>query len=237
ITGPGYKLFGGKKVLLGCDFRKTLPVVTNGLRGDNLSACLTQSYLWSHCKMLRLHTNMRIPQSANPITSLVAHVYTDLITSYKNISYLRSRAIVAPTNHDVTLINDYILTQLPGDTKVYLSADTLTTIDSKQTKLEIQYPTEFLNGLSFNGMPGHELHFKQYIIVMLLRNLNPAAGLCNGTRILITHLGNNVIRGLIVGGTFEGTVVIIPHIVLDYTGPNWPFTLKRHQYPLRPIME
>ncbi|CAN0881844.1 ATP-dependent DNA helicase PIF1, partial [Linum grandiflorum] len=230
------KLFGGKKVLLGCDFRKTLPVVTNGLRGDNLSACLTQSYLWSHCKMLRLHTNMRLNTStanaadlfegmpfpewilalgeANPITSLVAHVYTDLITSYKNISYLRSRAIVAPTNHDVTLINDYILTQLPGDTKVYLSADTLTTIDSKQTKLEIQYPTEFLNGLSFNGMPGHELHFKQYIIVMLLRNLNPAAGLCNGTRILITHLGNNVIRGLIVGGTFEGTVVIIPHIVL-----------------------
>ncbi|CAN0881846.1 hypothetical protein LINGRAHAP2_LOCUS14466, partial [Linum grandiflorum] len=221
--GPGYKLFGGKKVLLGCDFRKTLPVVTNGLRGDNLSACLTQSYLWSHCKMLRLHTNMRlntstanaadlfegmpfpewilalgegkipsithpnyprsdwikiphsfiIPQSANPITSLVAHVYTDLITSYKNISYLRSRAIVAPTNHDVTLINDYILTQLPGDTKVYLN----------------------------------ELHFKQYIIVMLLRNLNPAAGLCNGTRILITHLGNNVIRGLIVGGTFEGTAI------------------------------
>ncbi|CAN0900847.1 ATP-dependent DNA helicase PIF1 [Linum grandiflorum] len=271
-SGPGYKPFGGKTVLLGGDFRQTIPVVTNGLRGDNLSACLTRSYLWSHCKMLRLHTNMRlntstanaadlfegmtfpewilalgdgkipsithpnyprsdwikiphsfiIPQSANPITSLV------------DISYLRSRAIVAPTNHDVTLINDYILTQLPGDTKVYLSADTLTTTGSNQTELEMQYPTEFLNGLSFNGMPEHELHFKQYIIVMLLRNLNPAAGLCNGTRILITHLGNNVIRGLIVGGTFEGTVAIIPRIVLDYTDPNWPFTLKRRQYPLRP---
>ncbi|CAN0837884.1 ATP-dependent DNA helicase PIF1 [Linum grandiflorum] len=283
-SGPGYKPFGGKIVLLGGDFRQTLPVVPNGLRGDNLSACLTRSYLWSHCKLLRLHTNMRlntsianatalfegmpfpewilalgdgkipsithpdyprsdwikiphsfiIPQSANPITSLVNRVYPDLITSYKNISYLRSRAIVAPTNHEVTLINDYILTQLPGDTKVYLSADTLTTTGSNQTELEIQYPTEFLNGLSFNGMPEHELHFKQYIIVMLLRNLNPAAGLCNGTRILITHLGNNVIRGLIVGGTFEGTVAIIPRIVLDYTDPNWPFTLKRRQYPLRP---
>ncbi|CAN0837874.1 ATP-dependent DNA helicase PIF1 [Linum grandiflorum] len=120
------------------------------------------------------------------------------------------------------------------NTQVYLSADTLTTTGSNQTELEIQYPTEFLNGLSFNGMPEHELHFKQYIIVMLLRNLNPAAGLCNGTRILITHLGNNVIRGLIVGGTFEGTVAIIPRIVLDYTDPNWPFTLKRRQYPLRP---
>ncbi|CAN0926291.1 ATP-dependent DNA helicase PIF1 [Linum grandiflorum] len=113
-------------------------------------------------------------------------------------------------------------------------SDTLTTPGPNQTELEIQYPTEFLNGLSFNGMPEHKLNFKTYIIVMLLRNLNPAAGLCNGTRILITHLGNNVIRGLIVGGSFDGSVAIIPRIVLDYTDPNWPFTLKRRQYPLRP---
>ncbi|CAN0897203.1 ATP-dependent DNA helicase PIF1 [Linum grandiflorum] len=267
-SGPGYKPFGGKIVLLGGDFRQTLPVVTNGHRADHLSASLTRSYLWSHCKVLRLHTNMRlntstanaadlcngmrfpawilalgdgnlpavahpdcprsdwihipssfiIPQSPDPIKSLVARVYPDLLTSFRNISYLRSRAIVAPTNNEVTHINDYILTQLPGEPKVYLSSDTLTTTGSNQIELEIQYPTEFLNGLSFNGMPEHKLNFKPYIIVMLLRNLNPSAGLCNGTRILITHLGNNVIRGLIVGGTFDGSVAIIPRI----------------QYPLRP---
>ncbi|CAN0837890.1 ATP-dependent DNA helicase PIF1 [Linum grandiflorum] len=213
-SGPGYKPFGGKIVLLGGDFRQTLPVVPNGLRGDNLSGMPFPEWIlalgdgkipsithpdYPRSDWIKIPHSFIIPQSANPITSLVNRVYPDLITSYKNISYLRSRAIVAPTNHEVTLINDYILTQLPGDTKVYLSADTLTTTGSNQTELEIQYPTEFLNGLSFNGMPEHELHFKQYIIVMLLRNLNPAAGLCNGTRILITHLGNNVIRGLIVG--------------------------------------
>ncbi|CAN0880767.1 ATP-dependent DNA helicase PIF1 [Linum grandiflorum] len=219
-SGPGYKPFGGKIVLLRGYFRQTLPVVTNGHRGDNLSASLTRSYLWTHCKVLKLHTNMRlnrsntnltdlfngmrfpewilalgdgnlpsvtqpdyqrsdwikildsfvIPQSANPISSLVAHVYPNLVTSFRNISYLRNRAIVAPTNNDVSQINDYILTQLLGEPKVYLRS----------------------------------VNFKPYIIVMLLRNLNPAAGLCNGTRILITHLGNNVIRGLIVGGTFDG---------------------------------
>ncbi|CAN1135598.1 ATP-dependent DNA helicase PIF1 [Linum perenne] len=101
------------------------------------------------------------------------------------------------------------------------------------TNLELQYPTEFLNGLSFNGMPEHQLRFKPYALVMLLRNLNPSAGLCNGTRILLTHLANNVVCGLIIGGTFEGTVAIIPRIVLDITDPNWPFTLRRRQYPLR----
>ncbi|CAN0874978.1 ATP-dependent DNA helicase PIF1 [Linum grandiflorum] len=117
--------------------------------------------------------------------------------------------------------------------RTYLSSDTLTTNGANQTALEIEYPTEFLNSLSFNGMPEHQLHFKQYTIVMLLRNLNPAAGLCNGTRILLTNLGTNVIRGLIVGGTFEGTIAVIPRIVLDHTDPNWPFTLKRRQYPIR----
>ncbi|CAN0839969.1 hypothetical protein LINGRAHAP2_LOCUS2707 [Linum grandiflorum] len=119
------------------------------------------------------------------------------------------------------------------DMKIYLSSDTLTTPSPDQQCLEEQYPTEFLNGLSFNVMPEHQLRFKPYTMVMLLRNLNPATGLCNGTRILITHLGANVIRGLIIGGIFEGTIAIIPRIVLDYTDPNWPFTLRRRQYPLR----
>ncbi|CAN1222765.1 ATP-dependent DNA helicase PIF1 [Linum grandiflorum] len=100
------------------------------------------------------------------------------------------------------------------------------------TALEIEYSTEFLNGLSYNGMPEHQLRFKQYSILMLLRNLNPAVGLCNGTRILIMHISTNVIRGLIVGGTFEVTIAIISRIVLDKTDPKWPFTLKRRQYPL-----
>ncbi|CAN0904890.1 ATP-dependent DNA helicase PIF1 [Linum grandiflorum] len=258
-SGPNYKPFGGKTVLLGGDFRQTLPVITNGCRGDNISASLTRSYLWNYCTLLELQANMRItapntsmpldfqgmtfsewilalgdgkiltvkppscshsdwikipslfliPKTSDPIASLVDRVYPQLQTSYHNVAYIRTRAIVAPTNADVTKINDYILSQLPGEHRIYLSSDT------------------------FNGMPEHQLKFKQYTIVMLLRNLNPAAGLCNGTRILLTHLGANVIRGLIIGGTFEGTVAIIPRIVLDYTDPNWPFTLKRRQYPIR----
>ncbi|CAN1790712.1 ATP-dependent DNA helicase PIF1 [Linum perenne] len=154
---------------------------------------------------------------ATPVADLVTRVYPNLQTSYHNVAYIRSRAIVTPTNKVVSAINDLILTQLPGEEKVYLSADTLTTSGPNQISLEIQYPTEFLNSLSFNGMPEHQLRFKPYTIVMLLRNLNPSVGLCNGTRILLTHLGTNVVRGLIVGGSYEGTIAIIP----------------RRQYPLR----
>ncbi|CAN1242014.1 ATP-dependent DNA helicase PIF1 [Linum perenne] len=281
--GPNYKPFGGKTVILGGDFRQTLPIVKNGGREDNLGASLTRSYLWNHCTLLELHVNMRInhsisnaatefdgmqfsdwvlaigdgklhksrpvgqatndwitiprcfiiPSSSTPVADLVTRVYPNLQTSYHNVAYIRSRAIVTPTNKVVSAINDLILTQLPGEEKVYLSADTLTTSGPNQISLEIQYPTEFLNSLSFNGMPEHQLRFKPYTIVMLLRNLNPSVGLCNGTRILLTHLGTNVVRGLIVGGSYEGTIAIIPRIVLDVTDQNWPFTLRRRQYPLR----
>ncbi|CAN1751431.1 ATP-dependent DNA helicase PIF1 [Linum perenne] len=82
-------------------------------------------------------------------------------------------------------------------------------------------------------MPTHQLRLKPYAVVMLLRNLNPSAGLCNRTRILLTHLGEHTLRGLIIGGCYEGTIAIIPRIILDKTDPNWPFTLKRRQYPVR----
>ncbi|CAN1768089.1 ATP-dependent DNA helicase PIF1 [Linum perenne] len=158
-----------------------------------------------------------ITQTGNPVAEIVASVYPQLQTHYQDVAYIRARAIITLTNKAVISVNDYVLSQLPGEENVYLSSDTLTTSGSNQATLETQYPTEFLNGLSFNGMLEHQLRFKQYTIVMLLRNLNPTDGLCNGTRILLTHLGNNVLRGLIIGGSFEGTVAIIP----------------RRQYPLR----
>ncbi|CAN1142587.1 ATP-dependent DNA helicase PIF1 [Linum perenne] len=257
--GPCYKPFGGKIVILGGDFRQTLPIVPNGGREDNLNASLTRSYLWNHCTLLELRTNMRvnsssinmfpiseglnfpewvlvvgdgkicpiahinhstmdwisipeqllIPKSINPIIDLVARVYPDLARNHQSVAYIRTRAIVTPTNQVVSCINDYVLTQIPGDERIYLSS------------------------VTFNGMPEHQLRLKPYAIIMLLRNLNPSAGLCNGTRILLTHLGEHTLRGLIIGGSFEGTIAIIPRIVLDKTDPNWPFTLKRRQYPVR----
>ncbi|CAN0837250.1 ATP-dependent DNA helicase PIF1 [Linum grandiflorum] len=262
-TGPDYKPFGGKTVLLGGDFRQTLPVVTDGGREDNINASLTRSYLWSYCTLLELHTNMRIhqsgdarlpkqqpdnnmpsdwitipkcfiiPPSSNSIAALVDRVYPSLANAYNDMAYIRSRAIVTPTNLMAATINDYILDRLPGRPKIYLSSDSLTTPGPNQFQLDMQYPTEFLNGLSFKGMPEHQLKFKPYCIVMLMRNLNPSAGLCNGTRILLTHLASHVVRGLIVGGSFDGTVAVIPRIILDKTDANWPFTLLRRQFPLK----
>ena len=59
--------FGGKKFLVGGDFRQTLPVVNKGSRADIIYATLKSSYLWRHVQQFQLVTNMRLlnPDSAS----------------------------------------------------------------------------------------------------------------------------------------------------------------------------
>jgi len=42
------KIFGGKTMVLGGDFRQILPVVPKGGREDIVSALLLRSHLWQH---------------------------------------------------------------------------------------------------------------------------------------------------------------------------------------------
>jgi hypothetical protein len=57
VTG---KIFGGKTVVLGGDFRQILLVVPKAGRKDIVSASLPRSHLWEHVTILRLHINMRV---------------------------------------------------------------------------------------------------------------------------------------------------------------------------------
>ena len=51
--------FGGKVVVIGGDFRQTLPVVARGTRVDVIESCIKSSDLWHFFTKLSLVTNMR----------------------------------------------------------------------------------------------------------------------------------------------------------------------------------
>nr|XP_043638366.1 uncharacterized protein LOC122609384 [Erigeron canadensis] len=57
--------FGGKVVVFGGDFRRVLPVLPNASRQDVFMASLKSSYLWHHCKLLKLTKNMRLTVGAS----------------------------------------------------------------------------------------------------------------------------------------------------------------------------
>ena len=54
------KLFGGKVVIFGGDFRQVLPVIKKGHKAQVIAASLKNSYLWPKIRTIPLHMNMRI---------------------------------------------------------------------------------------------------------------------------------------------------------------------------------
>ncbi|XP_021714884.1 ATP-dependent DNA helicase PIF1-like [Chenopodium quinoa] len=60
------KVFGGKLVVLGGDFRQVLPVVKKVNQADFIDASINKSSaIWPHCIVFKLETNMRLLQSSN----------------------------------------------------------------------------------------------------------------------------------------------------------------------------
>ncbi|XP_019085556.1 PREDICTED: ATP-dependent DNA helicase PIF2-like [Camelina sativa] len=201
------KPFGGKVVVFGGDFRQVLPVITGGSRTEIVMATLNSSYLWDHCKVLKLTKNMRllakdisvekatkikefsewildvgdgkiaepndgvaeidipegmlITEATNPIEAISKEVYGDpqFLKEKNDPKFFQARAILAPTNEDVYQINEYMLDQMEGDERIYLSADSLDPSD-KVSKNNPIFTPDFLNSIKLSGLPHHRLRLK-----------------------------------------------------------------------------
>lgn len=113
-----------------------------------------------------------------------------------------------------------------ADKKNYISIDTLTNQDEA-----IDIPTEFLNSLNPSGLPPpHKLDLKVCAPIILMRNLN-APKLCNGTRLKILSLKENLIEAEILTGSASGQMVYIPRIPMITN--EYPFEFKRIQFPVK----
>jgi ATP-dependent DNA helicase PIF1 len=66
--------------------------------------------------------------------------------------------------------------------------------------------------------------------IILLRNTNPPR-LCNGSRLLVKKMINNIIETTILNEKFKGEDVLLPRIPMIPT--DMPFEFKRLQFPVR----
>ncbi|CAH9063416.1 unnamed protein product [Cuscuta europaea] len=57
--------FGGKIVVLGGDFRQTLPVIPKGTREEIVMSAINSSYLWDYVQVKHLTINMRLMHQSN----------------------------------------------------------------------------------------------------------------------------------------------------------------------------
>jgi ATP-dependent DNA helicase PIF1 len=133
-----------------------------------------------------------------------------------------STALLAATNKDVNAINFSILNGIPGEATTYTFIDTVMNQDEV-----FNFPTEFMNSLDLPGVPPHILSLKIGVPIILLRNINPPR-LCNGTRLSVKNMLNNVIDATILNGKFKGEDVLLPRIPMIPT--YMPFKFKSLQF-------
>ena len=107
------------------------------------------------------------------------------------------------TNNNVLEMNNEILSRLDGDSKVYLSIDTI--VDDENECLQSSIPIEFVNSITPNGLPPRKLILKIAAIIILLRNLN----LEDGLQLIVWSLGECEIKANIITGNKAGITTVI----------------------------
>lgn len=161
---------------------------------------------------------------------LIDWVYPNIGEHLHDHAWLGERAILSVKNQMVDEINLKIIMSLPGELIQCASADST---DAEEDA--VAQPVEILNSLSPAGMPPHLLQLKIGIPLILLRNLNPSQGLCNGTRLILTSLINNHTLGVVINsGANRGRTTYIPRITMMPRVGEYYFNWKRRQFPVRP---
>jgi hypothetical protein len=174
-----------------------------------------------------------LPPEQRNLTGLISFVYGSTLHIFDLPDYLCERAILAPTNELAAAINSEIMSQIATEEMSYYSCDTIDDSSTNYCIVQSLYPTEFINTIRMSGLPDHHLQLKVGVPIMLLRNLDPIKGLCNGTRLIMTQLTHRIIEAYIITGKARGTLAYIPRIVATSTEPKWPFKIKRRQFPVR----
>ena len=161
------------------------------------------------------------------MSNFVDEIFPNIETNISDPQWLEGRCILAATNKEVDMINEMVQGRLPGTTDRLSSADTL---GNNGDLLRIA--EEYLHTLVPNGFPEHVLQLKPGMPLMLLRNLYPRGGLCNGTKLIyVKNWGNKILECKIVGSL---KTVLIPRITFIPKVGEFAFEWRRKQFPVRP---
>lgn len=93
------------------------------------------------------------------------------------------------------------------------------------------YTQEYLNSIKVSGLPNHVLKLKIGTPIMLLRNIDPIGGLCNGTRLLVTQIAKHVIQTRLITGNNVGEKVFIPRMFVSPPEARF-LRMRRRQFPI-----
>jgi hypothetical protein len=180
---------------------------------------------------LPLPDHMKCGDSVNDLLNAIYPGITVLDPRENNDQYFLERTVLNARNDDVDELNEQVLQRLGGDEKIFDGADSVVT--ERGVDGDVQYPVEYLNTINVSGLPLAKLKLKIGAPIMILRNIDPSQGLCNGTRAILTRASGRVLEVRIIGGDHAGKKAFIPRITISTSNSDLPFELRRRQFPVR----
>ena len=180
------------------------------------------------CSVIGKNTKEAPEVEGKSMVDFCEKIFPNLAQNISDTDWLEGRAILAPTNSQVDTINDLLVEKLPGDSITLHSSDAL-----DNPRDAFRYNTEYLNTLNPTGLPRSKLCLKPGMPVMLLRNLNPTEGLCNGTKLVFKEIRSNRLLVCKTIGEETERTVYIPRISLRPKEKQYPFEWSRRQFPIR----
>ena len=176
---------------------------------------------------IKPNSSVNPTSEAQAMEAFCGEIFPNLATNVSDPDWLDGRAILAVTNKEVNMLNEVLTSQLPGSTDRLKSAD-----DIVNNQDLLRFNTEYLHTLNPNGFPSHDLCLKKNMPLMLLRNLNPREGLCNGTKLIFKRcIDNKLLECKVVGSQ---RVVFIPRITFIPKVGEFTFEWQRRQFPVKP---
>lgn len=167
------------------------------------------------------------------LLELISKIYPGIESISKPTpEYLNERTILSPRNDEVAEINKMVLDMYKGKSHTFLAADKQEQMNGNEASAGATYTSEILNQQNPSGLPPFQLDLKVGCPVMLLHNLSPTSGLCNGTRLRVEICEPHVIVATILTGDKAGNVVFIPRISLTPSSSN-VIRMTRRQFPIR----
>jgi ATP-dependent DNA helicase PIF1 len=182
-----------------------------------------------------LQGNIVLPPCIHQITRLtefISRIYRDEDIQRPNLNsqvYFGERAILASRNDTVDTINEIVLDKMPGEKVTLLSTGSADINDADGLHT---VPAEYLQSPNPFGLPPSKLELKVGAPVMLLRNIDPARGLCNGTRLIVVHIGQYLLRVRLAHKP-NAPIETIPRFTLSSQEGDMPFMLTRKQFPVK----
>jgi PIF1-like helicase len=170
----------------------------------------------------------------NSVDSLIDTIYPNIHMPGQTDQYFLEHIILTSMNKRVNSLNKAILSKFPGPAHLFYSVDFISNSERLgENDPLLNYPVEYFNEINCGSLPLAKLELKIGYPIIVLKNLDAANGICNGSRGILTRHSNRVLKVRLLTGENAGETVFIPRVANQPLEEENAFVFIRWQFSIR----